>query len=280
MSAMNRSVLCGVLVSLCAVIFGACGAAAPMKKVQMAPMNIPQNPQPQVLDKNHFRSDRMGNLSEEQLREILDAPVFLEDRARVGIVPVATAYEVDQDLPLATVPQRLSESLESTGHFDVITEVSTDWPANGSVAGLRELAARYRVRYLLLYRHRFEHRDYTNPWGWAWLTGVGGLMTPNQTLEAAGVMEASLFDVRTGTILFTVFERVGGEENVSVWYNDAKRRSLKQDLLDEGTALLGKQVVHKVQMLVSARDIYEEDLKKAQPTAAPASATVQPATAP
>ncbi len=34
---------------------------------------------------------------------------------------------------------------------------------------LRELAARYRSEYLLLYRHRFVDRSYTNAWGWLYL---------------------------------------------------------------------------------------------------------------
>ena len=34
--------------------------------------------------------------------------------------------------------------------FEVATEMSTDWPADGGISGLRELAARYRAEYLLL----------------------------------------------------------------------------------------------------------------------------------
>ncbi|MEO1270897.1 MAG: hypothetical protein AAFX99_22650 [Myxococcota bacterium] len=236
-------------------------AAAPPPQVAMAPMPVqeaqPQPPQP--LNENHFRTDRTSNLSEAHLHEILEAPVFLESETRVGIVPVATAYEVDNDLPLSLAPQRLSEALEETGLFDVTTEVSTDWPAHGSVAGLRELAARYRVKYLLLYRHRFVQDDYTNAWGWAWVTGVGGLVAPSTTLRASGVMEASLFDVRTGTILFTVFERVDGADRVNIWHQDLKHATLKYALLDEGITALAGQMVHKVRRLEAARLAWEEE---------------------
>lgn len=52
----------------------------------------------------------------------------------------------------------------------VVSEVTTDWPTDGSIAGLRKLAARYRGEYLLLYRHRFVDRSWTNGWALSWLT--------------------------------------------------------------------------------------------------------------
>lgn len=241
------------------MLLGACYlvgcAAAPSKPLraefahQIAPEAVQQAP----LQDNHFRSDRSGNLTEDQLKAILDAPIFLEEETRLGIVPVATAYEVDRDLPIASVPHTLSDALEKTGYFEITTEVSTDWPKDRSVAGLRELAARYRAKYLLLYRHRFTERDWTNGWGWAYLTGVGALFVPANTVETAGVLEATLFDVRTGTILFTVYERVHDLNDMNVWNNDEKRRGIKARLLDKAADKLADEVNHKVRRLVAAR---------------------------
>lgn len=264
-------VLAALWTAAAVVMFTGCAAAPRAPMAEMAPMPVQEEAMPaapQALSDNHFRTDRTTNLTEGQLKEILNAPVFLDDRARVGIVPVATAYEVDPDLPLALAPQRLSEALEATGMFDVTTEISTDWPANGSVSGLRELAARYRVKYLLLYRHRFVQDDYMNAWGWTWMTGVGGLVTPTKTLLASGVMEASLFDVQTGTILFTVFERVDGSDNTTVWGQDMKHATLKQALLDRGISLLADQMVHKVRRLDAARVVWEEEQEAARKAAA------------
>ena len=215
--------------------------------------------QPRVLEDNHFKTDRSGNLTEAQLREILDAPVFLEEETRLGIVPVATAYEVDNELPVSSIPHSLSDAIEGTGFFEVTTEVSTDWPKDRSVAGLRELAARYRVKYLLLYRHRFEDARRLNPWGWSYLTVIGAFVAPARTFEAAGVMEATLFDVRTGTILFTVYERVHGQTRMNVWHNDVKRRDLKAQLLEEGAGLLADQVTAKIRRLVAANPAHDKD---------------------
>lgn len=234
-----------------AVIASGCGASAPMQ-ASMAPLAV-EGASPPVLAENHFRSDRMGNLTEEQLREILESPVFLEEDTRLGIVPVATAYEADAELPVTSVPSALSAALEKTGHFDVTTEVSTDWPTAQSVAGLRELAARYRAKYLLLYRHRFEDRTRTNGWGWTYPTVVGMFAAPATTYEVAGVMEATLFDPRTGMILFTTFERVHATDQRNIWNAQHKQRQLKQRLLEEGTQKLADAVVAKVGRLVAAR---------------------------
>jgi hypothetical protein len=168
-------------------------------------------PAPAPLVENHFVRDNMGSLSEGQLREILAAPVFLEEKARLGIVRVSEGYGADAELPIAGVPGALAKTLDATGQFELVSEVSTDFPATGSIAGLRELAARYRCDDLLLYRHRFVDRVYASGWAWTWATVVGPLAAPVNVLEAEGVLEATLFDVKTGTILFLLRAREGQE---------------------------------------------------------------------
>src|SRR5690606_2391923 len=184
---------------------------------------------------------------------LLSAPVYLEDAERIGILPVTVAYETDKDLPLAIVPQNLGVALENTGYFEVSSEMSTDWPANGSVAGLRELAARYQTRYVLLYRHRFVDFEHVNGWGWAYITLVAIPFVPSNTVETAGVLEATMFDAKTGTIMFTVFERVSHTEDFNVWNNDVKRRHMKEMLLEQAADKLATRVVGKVDRLVAAR---------------------------
>lgn len=208
---------------------------------------------PTLLTENHFGRDAVGALSEGQLRDILQAPVFLEEKARVGIVPVREGYGADEELPLAGVPGALAQTLDDTGLFEIVSEVSTDFPATGSVAGLRELAARYRADYLLLYRHRFVDSVYASGWAWTWATVVGPLIAPANVLEAEGVIEATLFDVKTGTILFTTFERVRERKEESVLDTERKQKELKERLLVEATGKIGDAVVAQVQRLAAAR---------------------------
>jgi hypothetical protein len=250
-----------IIIILSLIMLTACSGMSRIAQPSMAPLVLEQSAASsnKQLDDNHFRTDRTTNLSEEELKRILSAPVFLEERARLGVIPVATCYAPDNDLPLAVVPQALSTSLEKTGLFQVSTEVSTDWPAQSGVAGLRELAARYRSEYLLLYRHRFVERSFTNDWAWLYATFVGIFFVPSQTLETAGVLEATLFEVKSGTLLFTVYERVEDRQTANIWRNKRKIRMLKENLLSEASEKLANRVVNKVQLLASARADYQID---------------------
>src|SRR5207237_3011027 len=151
---------------------------------------------------DHFHRDRAGGVSEEGLRAILDAPVRLDPEQRLGVLPVTDSYRPERAVPLPAVPAELARSLEAAGLFQATSEISTDWPVDGDIPGLRELAARYRSGYLLLYRHRFVDANHANAWAWLYPTVVGAIVAPSRTLETAGVLEATLFDVRSGTILF------------------------------------------------------------------------------
>jgi len=229
-------------------------AGSGMRKPTLAPLALAERPRqaPQPLKEDLFKRDHAGSIGEAELQRVLDAPVELEAGARVGVVPVRSGYGPDGDLPLEVVPEALAGAVEATGLFDGVTEVSTDWPNHGNLPGLRELAARYRSEYLLLYRHRFASDSYANPWSWFWLTVVGGFFAPVTTLESAGVLEASLFDVRTGTILFTAFARVDGETDENLWGTDRKQRALQERLLKKATEDLSNVVVAKLRALQAA----------------------------
>ncbi len=244
-----------------------CGAMhKALRAPAMEPLPLAQEEVSAPLTRNHFKRDHAGSISEQDLRRVLSAPVFLEDKARIGVVQVTRRYDPDEDLPLVGVPAVLTQALEDSGLFEVSTEISTDWPSDRGIPGLRELAARYRSEYLLLYRHRFIDRDYTNGWGWLYLTVVGIFAVPSQTLESAGVMEATLFDVKTGTILFTVFERVRGSADENIWHNDRKRREMKRRLLDNATEKLAAQVLTKTRLLAAARPESEQPSVAESPT--------------
>lgn len=237
-----------------------CGAARkPMAPARMEPLNIDSARQkPTALTQNFFKGDKVRALTEDNLRAVLDAPVFLEKNARIGVVPVTSQYSPNRALPLEEITARIARTLDQTGEFEIVSEISTDWPTNGNIAGLRELAARYRSEYMLLYRQRFVDRTYTNGWGWGWVTLVGGLLLPVDTLEVQGVVEATLFDVKSGTLLFTVYTRIHGEADENIWHSDRKRRALKMKLLTDATDALLKQMKSKVDQLADARPVEQE----------------------
>jgi hypothetical protein len=236
------------------------GCAAASEEVRLprlfgaeAPAAAPAAPKPELLVDNHFSRDAMGALSEDELKKILAAPVFLEDKARLGVVPVSNGYGADGDIPVTAVPGALAKTLDDTGLFELVSEVSTDFPATGSIAGLRELAARYRCDYLLLYRHRFVDRVYASGWAWTWATGLGEMIAPANVLESEGVLEATLFDVKSGTILFTTFERVKDKKEENVLDTERKQKELREKMLADATKKIGESVVNQMNRLAAAR---------------------------
>lgn len=204
-----------------------------------------------ILAEDHFQGDRIGTLSEGALRAILEAPVALDESQRIGVLTVTDSYRPERGIPLPGVPAELARGLEASGFFQAASEMTTDWPAGGDVPGLRELAARYRSGYLLLYRQRFVDDAYENSWAWLYPTIVGVFLAPSRTLETAGVLEATLFDVRSGTILFTVYERVRARSDETPLNEDRKVRAMKTRLLEQAAGKLADQVVSKVRHLAA-----------------------------
>ena len=137
--------------------------------------------------------------------------------------------------------------------FQAASEISADWPTGYDVPGLRELAARYRAGYLLLYRHRFVDDNSTNAWCLLYPTIIGALVAPSRSLQTAGVLEATLFDVRSGTLLFTVYERVEAASQATPLNDDDRLREMKRRLLREAGEKLAVQVVGKVRHLIALR---------------------------
>ena len=102
--------------------------AAPIHEV-LAPALAPIT---QQVKDDRFKRDGAGSISEEDLHKLLASPAFLEEKARLGVVPVASGYEPDGELPLPPVPGELVKALENSGLFELATEVSTDTSASSS----------------------------------------------------------------------------------------------------------------------------------------------------
>ncbi|MDP3151717.1 MAG: hypothetical protein Q8N23_03540 [Archangium sp.] len=237
------------LLTLLAVLSAGCAMSrAATPTLQPYALSAPA----QVLEENHFSRDRMG-VGEAELRQILAAPIFLEEHARIGVLPVSTGYAPDGAVPVETAPATLTAALEGSGLFDLASEISADWPSTSGTAGLRELAARYRTEYVLLYRHRFE--DATRPNGFAagFITLIGAFVLPGTTIESEGVLEATLFDVKTGTILFTVNERVR-QEKLSLPTNvPSNLADMHRAMISDAARKLSDQVLLRCQRLVATR---------------------------
>jgi rhombotail lipoprotein len=194
-------------------IFTGCGGAAPVAaRAETAPTRMAMEaPSPPPLDHSLYGRDANGSIGEQDLQKVLEAPIDLELPARVGVIPLAAPFDPKSTVAIATrttASREITQALAGNPSFSLVTDVSTELPNAGGLEGLRVIAARYRMRYLILYSERFEDATHLNGWAWTYPTIVGMLFVPGVTVQSHGLAQADLMDVRTGTILFSVVEPI------------------------------------------------------------------------
>ncbi len=250
----------------------ACGAAAPPMVAGPAP--AARAPAPAVLDRSFFTKDASGALGEGELQHVLSTPIDLQFPARVGVVPLAQAFDPREPVSIGTrsvAARDLATALAGGPHYSHVSDVSTELPNSGGIEGLRVIAARYRLRYLLLYSERFEDSTHLNGWAWLYPTVIGMFVAPGVTVESSGLVQADLLDVRTGTILFSVVEpmQVHGKE----WMIGAGRSH--KELQGEAASAAAKKLARRVAEQTSALVAYAE--RMGAPDAAQAKVRIIPA---
>jgi hypothetical protein len=212
---------------------------------------------PTVLSRSLFSKDASGSISEGNLQTVLSSPIDLQFPARVGVVPLAEAFDADGEVPLHTrrvAARHLAKKLVGLEHFSHVSDISTELPHVGGLEGLRAIAARYRLRYLLLYSERFEDDTHLNGWAWLYPTLVGMFVAPGVTVESHGVAQVDLVDVRTGTVLYTVVEpmHVSSEQ----WMVGAARahRERQGKQAELAAERLAKRVAKQTNALIAFAD--------------------------
>jgi hypothetical protein len=186
------------------------------------------------VDRSLFARDPGGQLAEEDLQRLLASPIELDLPARVGVLPILTAADWRGPSPdWHTVPAGVApfaRALRGAEPFTVVTEMLPIPSGALGMEALREAAARYALRYVFLYREGVQRHSRVNGFAAGYVTVLGALFMPGQTLEVEGYLEASLFDVKTGLLLFTVRRTIAARRTSNVWYNDAKLDALQAQL--------------------------------------------------
>jgi len=204
---MHRSVLRTTSFALLWAVLAGCGTAGLSPKV--ASPASPDEQKPEVLGRSLFSRAADGSISEDDLQTVLSTPIDLAFPARVGVVPLAQPFDPEQEAPIgvrSVASRDFARALRKSQHFSHVSDVSTDLPNVGGIEGLRAIAARYRLRYLLLYSERFEDGTHLNAWAWLYPTILGMFVAPGVTVESAGLAQVDLLDVRTGTVLLSAVE--------------------------------------------------------------------------
>ncbi len=185
-----------------------------------------------AIEKSLFSRDKNGQLTEENLQRLLAAPLESEFPARLGILPVVTSMDWRGPNPnyehLSAAVSKVAQELGGSELFPMVTEMLPIPSGAEGMEALREVAARYRLRYILLYREAIAESSRANGWASTYATGVGALFMPGQVLTVDGVVEATMLDVKTGTLLFTVRQRVAASRRSNVWQNSRKLATMRR----------------------------------------------------
>lgn len=210
---------------------------------------------PQPLDRSLFARDPNGQLSEEALQKILASPIELDLPSRVGVLPIHTATDwrgpgPDDRYP-AGVPAFV-ERLRKDAAFSLVTQTMVIPSGSLGMEALREIAARYRLRYLLLYREVVAKDHRLNPWAIGYATLVGALFLPGQEQEVHGYIEASMFDVKTGLLLFTTRRAISASQDTNAWHTDEKLDKLAAKALATFSPELATDVLADLRRFAAA----------------------------
>jgi rhombotail lipoprotein len=213
------------------VVAAVAGCSAGVQKVASAPMAASAGAAapPPPLDRSLFARDPNGQLSEEALQKILASPIELELPARIGVLPVVTAKDWRGPGPNDGVPAGLAslvDRLRRDSAFSLVTQTMVIPSGALGMEALREIAARYRLRYVILYREVLAKEQRFGPWAWGYVTAVGALFLPGNRQEVYGYIEASMFDVKTGLLMFTTRRSIQAEQTTNQWNKDVKLAKL------------------------------------------------------
>lgn len=243
---------------ICLVSVG-CGAArARMASAPMAASApsaaVAQPPPP--LERSVFARDPHGQLSEDALQKILGTPIELDLPSRVGVLPIITATDwrgpsPDYDrVPAGTGP--LVGRLREDAAFSLVTEMMPIPSGALGMEALREAAARYRLRYVILYREVLAKKQYANAWAWGYATIIGALFLPGKQHEVYGYIEATMFDVKTGLLMFTTRRAIVASSRSNEWRKSDKLAMLASGATSKFAPLLGTDFLLDVRRFASA----------------------------
>jgi hypothetical protein len=250
-------------------------ASAPMAAAAAAP----DAPAPVPLERSLFARNPDGTISEDELQRIIDAPLELDLPARVGVLPIVTAEDWRGPGPDARVPAGVSafaRTLRASEHYTLVTEIMPIPSGALGMEALRETAARYRLRYIVLYREQYARQERANGWAWTYATIIGALFMPGNTLRVGGYLEASMFDVKTGLLLFTVRRSVNADRSSNVWHRGDKLAAMEAALSRRYAPDLAQDVWNATGELAEAIHIEDEQRAARAGHAPPAAAAAAP----
>ena len=242
----SRGQFCGALTAGLFMLAG-CAAMQPRFSTRHVAQAATVRAAPEVLRESLFARHPAGKLSEAALQRILGAPMQFVLPARVGVLPVVRAFDWRGPGPNYGRPpaaaRALAHALRQTQTFSFVTEMMPIPSGALGMEALREVAARYQLRYLLLYTETVDTEARLTPYAAAYATLIGALFIRGHRLHARGYLEATLFDAKTGVLLFTTRRGVEADRAASPFGHARKLRTLARGTAMAGAPELAKDVL-------------------------------------
>jgi hypothetical protein len=243
-------------VFVCLLFITACAVGGrKMSSARMAAEPAAAAAMPAPLDRSVFDKNPHGQLTEDAIQKILASPIELSLPSRVGVLPIATARDWRGPSPDDRVPAGVPnfvDTLRRDAAFSLVTQTMVIPSGALGMEALREVAARYRLRYLLLYREVLAKKTRLNPWAAGYATVVGAFFLPGQKHEVFGYIEASMFDVKTGLLMFTTRRAITAQQNANVWYGDVKLDRLASNATSKFSVDLAADVLTDLRRFAAA----------------------------
>lgn len=217
-------------------------------------MAAPAAPPP--LARSVFARDPNGQLSEDMLQKILASPIELDLPSRVGVLPIITATDWRgpspdyERVPAGVAP--MVARLRKDAAFSLVTEMMPIPSGALGMEALREAAARYRLRYVVLYREVIARKHHRNAWAWGYATGLGALFLPGAQHEIYGYIEATMFDVKTGLLMFTTRRSLMASERSNEWRTSDKLAQLASNTVSRFSPDLAQDFLLDVRRFANA----------------------------
>jgi len=209
------------------------------------------------LDRSLFARDPNGQLSEDALQKILASPIELDLPSRVGVLPIHTATDWRGPGPDDRVPAGVPnfvDKLRRDAAFSLVTQTMVIPSGALGMEALREIAARYRLRYLLLYREVLAKTDRLGAWAFGYATLVGALFLPGKHQEVYGYIEASMFDVKTGLLMFTTRRAITASQTTNEWHTQDKLAKLASRAVSQFSPELAADVLADLRRFAGAAE--------------------------
>ena len=279
MFARARALVLLVCLASVAVASAGCAAGSYASKAMPsaeAPAARAAEPAPPPLDQSLFARNPDGTMSEEDLQKVLDSPIELELPARIGVLPVMNATDWHGPSPDYTVPTGVgafAKAMRASELYTLVTEIMPIPSGALGMEALRAMAVRYRLRYVVLYREVYVRQERSNGWTWGYASLLGAFFLPGQTLRVGGYLEASMFDVKTGLLMFTVRRGVSARRESNLWHRDDKLAAMEATLAEKFAPELARDVWSATEQLTVAIRVEDERrAARARPAAAAAPA--------